>query len=138
MEEIIKEYKAIDIRNLSKENLEESLWIRGRVHLIRNAGNMCFIILRYQTSSLQIIISKKKLGQDNFKELTKITVESVIDCFGILKTSPEKIEFTSYKYFEIDLEKWNLISKSNQIPFRIDDANDFGETFRSDVKQFTK
>lgn len=133
-----EQFKAIDIRNLSEENIGESIWIRGRVHVIRKTGNICFIILRYQTSTLQIIASKKKLGMELFKELLQVTVESIIDCLGILKRSPEKVEFTSYKDFEMDLEKWILISKSAMVPFRIDDANDFGETFRSDVKQYTK
>lgn len=133
-----EQFSYVDIRQLSNEHIEKQILLRGRVHTIRVTGNMAFIILRYQTSTLQVVTSKKILGADHFKQLTGLTVESVIDCYGKLKLSPVEIKFTSYKNFEMDLLGWGCVSMAKPVPFLIDDANDFGESFRSDVKTHTK
>ena len=39
---------------------------------------MIFIILTYQTSSLQIVVSKKMIDIEEFQQLKKITTESVL------------------------------------------------------------
>ena len=133
-----EQFTYVDIRKLSDEHLDKHIFIRGRIHKMRVTGNMMFIVLRYQTSSLQLIGSKKVLGLEKFKQLASMTNESVIDCYGKLRKSPVEVTFTSYNHFEMDLQNCNIVSLAEQIPFQIDDANDFGETFRSDVKMHTK
>jgi aspartyl-tRNA synthetase len=132
------ESKSVDLRSLNYEHLDQNIRIQGRVHKIRKKGNIYFIILRYQMSSLQIIAFKKTIPEDQFLNLAKLTVESIIVGYGKLKKSPVIIDFTSYKEFELELLNWELISLAKQVPFQIDDANDFGESFRSDVKFYTK
>jgi len=134
----LEQFECMDIRKLSNEHLDKNIFIRGRVHNIRVTGNIAFIILRYQTSSLQIIALKKVIGLEKFKQLKSITHESIIDCYGKLRLSPIKVTFTSYNHFEMDLIDLNIVSLSKQIPFQIDDANDLGESFRNDVKTHTK
>ena len=135
------EYVHVDIRKISDANLNQTVLLRGRVHTIRITGNIAFIILRYQTSSLQVIASKKVIESnciDNYKKLKLLTNETIIDCIGTLRKSQVEIKSTSYKHYELDLLNFNIINISRQLPFQIDDANDYGESFRSDVKNNTK
>lgn len=134
----LSEFNVIDLRSINNNDLEKPITVRGRIYKIRITGNIAFIILRYQISTLQIIATKKLLGVEKFKQLASLTVESFIDCYGKLRTSPVKIETTSYHYFEMDLMTYEVISLAKSVPFQIDDANDFGESFRSDVKTHTK
>lgn len=134
-----KVYEYYDIRKLEKELIGKPIWLQGRVHTIRTQGNMCFIVLRYQDHSLQAIAVKKVLGgAPIYKPLTKVSHESVINLYGALKESPVEIQFTSYKTIEFTVEKWEMVSPAAELPFQIDDASDFGETFRSDVGQALK
>lgn len=123
----------VDIRQLTNQDLNKPIQIRGRVHKIRVTGNIGFIILRYQNHSLQIIATKKQLGPDVIKQLSHLTLESVIDCYGLIRESPTKIEATSYHDFEMDLFAYNVVSLAKPLPFQIDDANDAGSSFRSTV-----
>lgn len=134
----LEQFTVVDIRNLSNDHLDKFLIIRGRIHKIRVNGNMSFITLRYQTHTLQVVAIKKLLGVDKFKQLSSLTSESIVDIYGKLKASPIRIEATSYHDFEMELVAYNVVSLSKQIPFQIDDANDFGESFRSDVHNNTK
>jgi aspartyl-tRNA synthetase len=128
----------VDLRSFTDEHIGKSIFTRGRIHNIRVTGNLGFIILRYQMHSLQIVASKKVIGIDNFNILKGLTLESVIECHGHLRKSPVEIKFTSYNSIEMDLQKCNIVSIARPLPFQIDDANDLGETFRSDVKSNTK
>lgn len=134
----LSQFSIVDLRYITDHDLNKPISIRGRIYKIRVTGNIGFIVLRYQTSTLQIIATKKMLGLEQFKKLAGLTVESFIDCYGTIRDSPVKIESTSYHYFEMDLNTFEVVSLSKSIPFQIDDANDFGESFRSDVKTHTK
>ena len=128
----------VDIRELSNYHLDKDISIRGRVHKIVVKKTVVFIILRYQTASLQIIAVKGVLGLEQFSELVKLTPESVVDCTGLLRKSLVKIESTSYHNYEMDLLKFTVISLARPLPFQIEDANDFGESFRSNVTSHTR
>ncbi|CAH6421366.1 Aspartyl-tRNA synthetase [uncultured virus] len=126
----MQEYQ--DIRNLNNSLLDKQIWIEGRIHNIRSKGNLCFIILRYQNILLQSLAKKKIIG-DSFKDLCKLSQESIIMLGGTLKSSPFEIKTATYNNFELDIAEWKLVSAAQSLPFLIDDANYFGETFRSDV-----
>lgn len=140
---MIEDYEYFEFDKLDESN---NGWIRGRIHTIRHKGNMCFIVLRDGLHSIQAIANKKNLKQldesdsslNSFKELTKLTNETVVDLFGKIRPTPFPVKFTSYSNIEFDIERWVPVSRAEQIPFQIDDANDYGESFRSDVEQVTK
>ena len=128
----------ISLDNLSDKLIGEHISLQGRIHDIRKAGSMCFIVLRDRTYSIQAI-GIKKLIKESFKELTKVTRESVIMISGVLKETDFDITATYYKKFEIVIENWKIISLSKELPFQLKDADDGGvETFRSDVLQHTR
>ena len=128
----------VDIRELSNNHLGKDICIRGRVHKIVIKKTIVFIILRYQTSSLQVVAIKGVLGPDIFNEIVALTNESIIDCTGLLAKSPVKIESTKYHDFELNLIKFTLISLAKPLPFQIEDANDFDQSFRSNVTNHTR
>lgn len=136
------DYKNTDIRNLHNINIDinddNNIYFRCRIHNIRTKGNLCFIIGRYQTHTIQIVAMKKTIGEDKFKQLKTINLESFVDFYGKLKLSPVKIEYTFYKNFELELHDYVVVNLSKIIPFGIDDANDYGDSFRSDVKFNTR
>jgi len=110
-----------DIRNLTSADLNTPFFVRARVHNSRNKGNFTFLVLRYQTITLQAIGMKKTLGDDIFKDLLNVSNESVIDCYGTLQLA--KVKTCSYHDFELVIDKYELISKANELPFQLDDAN---------------
>ena len=132
------DFKYFDIKQLTQENIGQNIYLRGRIHKIKLTGKMCFLILRYQLHTLQCIAFKKNTGEDNFKKFKNLTIESIVDIYGRLQESPVKIKATSYHSFEMEISDINVVSLSNKLPFQIDDANDLGESFRSDVKNHNK
>lgn len=126
-------FTYVDIRNIKEEHIGQHIFVRARIHKIRMTGKMAFIILRYQMNTLQVIANKLNMDIEKFKNLKKLTPESIIDCYGKLRQSPIVIQGTSYKNIEMDMLNINVISIANPLPFLIDDANDLGEGFRSDV-----
>jgi aspartyl-tRNA synthetase len=124
-------YNSYDIRQLVDELVGSKIRIRGRLHTTRKTGQLCFMVLRYQNISIQAVAHKK--GVNDFNDLVKMPTESVIILKGLLKSSPFDINFTSYKKIELEVEGWELVTRSEPLSFSIDDANDFGNGIRSDV-----
>ena len=120
-------YTYKDVRNLTDQDLNQQIFVRGRIHTIRTNGNFCFLLIRYQQYTLQVIAHKKTLGVDKYKTLKSYTCETVIDCYGTLNPSPIKIKTASYHDFELALEDYELISLARDLPFQIDDAIHAGE-----------
>jgi len=124
-------YNYIDIRKLTKEHINHNVCTEGRIYQIRSTKTMCFIILRYQTHTLQTIIEKKNVGEEEFKKLTQYLPETIIRIFGTLM--PFKVKSTTYKEFELHVKKYAIVSKSHKLPFSILDANENKNSFRSNV-----
>ena len=99
---------------------------------------MVFVFIRYQNWMLQAIVMKKDVDENEYKLLVNTTSESIINLYGHLNKSPVELKSSSYKTIEFMVHKYILESSSKTLPFQIDDANDFGESFRSDVGQHLK
>ena len=127
-------YLYYDIRFLNKELTDNDICIEGRVHKIRHTGRMCFIVLRYQNNTLQVLGNKKVMNNDSFNKLCKLTKESIIRVGGKLKTTPFPIKATTYNDIEFNITDWTLINLSKDLPFDIDDI-DSTEDYRNNVGQ---
>lgn len=126
-----------DIRTLSDDLIDQPITIKGRVHNIRKqGGKLCFLILRYQTQTLQCVAHKKNVG-DDIKDLIKVPVESIIRLEGTLQRTPFEIKTTTYKTLEFQISGFTVTNVAEKLPFLIEDANCFGKTpdgeVRSDV-----
>lgn len=115
-----------EIHTLTKRNkLNESIWLRGRVHNLRVKGNACFIILRAHNSTIQITYFKEKENPVESKKLIKfletLTVESIVDVWGTLREA--NVLSCTQRDVEISLQKVFVVSRAPSIlPFRIEDA----------------
>jgi nondiscriminating aspartyl-tRNA synthetase len=142
------EYKYHDIRSLpepsnsntsdskSSDQVNNLVWMQGRVQKIRMINkNVAFVILRYQKSIIQTVVIRKIVGDDNFSKLNSITPESVVNLYGKLNVSPFEIKGATYKNMELSVDKYTIESLASPLPFGLEDADNFGDTFRSDVGQ---
>lgn len=116
-------YNYIDILNID-DTPNKNIYIIGRFHNIRYQKNVCFIIVRYQTKTIQCIGIKNKL-KEKFQELNNIPKESTIKVYGELSKVPdnvEKIKSVSYQNIEIIIDKIDIITEAQKLPFDIEDA----------------
>ena len=106
-----KLWKNIEIINF-KENTKVALY--GWVQNIRKMGNFNFVDLRDRTGIVQLI----------FKSKIDFTKESVIKVEGILKLRKSPNKEIATGMFEVEVENYEILSKSKEIPFEIkDDLN---------------
>ena len=107
----MKKYQNIEIINF-KENTKVTLY--GWVQNIRKMGNFNFVDLRDRTGMVQLI----------FKSKIDFTKESVIKVEGILKLRKSPNKEIPTGMFEVEVENYEILSKSKEIPFEIkDDLN---------------
>jgi lysyl-tRNA synthetase class II len=50
------ERNFVPVDQLSKATSLKTVWVRGRVHTSRCKGKQCFIVLRQQSSTVQVLI----------------------------------------------------------------------------------
>jgi aspartyl-tRNA synthetase len=136
-------YQPVDLEKLDEKLVGAKISLFGRVHNSRNKGKFCFVVLRKNIHTIQCVGIKKTLSEQEFKNLTSITNESVVDICGTLTKIPEKVgkvESCSYANFEVSIEKFTVISAASDLPFSLDDANVFTEenSDRVKVKQVTR
>ncbi|PIO07667.1 aspartate--tRNA ligase [Candidatus Pacearchaeota archaeon CG10_big_fil_rev_8_21_14_0_10_34_12] len=95
--------------------------LSGWVDTIREHGSLIFIDLRDRYGKVQCVISKKN---SDFAEAKKITTESCIQIIGEVKKRPKGTENKDLKsgMVEISIEKLNILSLSEQLPFDIHDS----------------
>lgn len=131
------EYIYEDIRQLNKYKITSDddiqMSLRGRVDTIRKQKHMCFIIIRYQLTTVQVVAFKKSLDEKVFNDLCSLPLETMIQFSGTLK--PAKVKNATIKNMEIELHDFNIISIAKKLPLLVKDANDFGESYRSNVNQ---
>ena len=136
-------YQQVGLSKLNESFVDNKIGIQGRVHNSRNKGKFCFIVLRENIHTLQCVAIKKTISDEEFKKLTTLTNESVINVRGTLKKIPEKvggIKSCSYHNFELAIEEFELISSAKDLPFTLEDANviDNEETHHNTVKTVTR
>ena len=59
-----------DFKALEKN--QKDIFIAGRLRVIRAHGNLTFARLDDGSGQMQIVLSKKEVGQDNYKNFTKL------------------------------------------------------------------
>ncbi|CAH8579710.1 unnamed protein product [Schistosoma bovis] len=135
--------KYTELRELSKEsNINQNVWVRGRLHRSRMKGKLCFFILRLQDYRVQNVLS---VGERTPKEMlafvSSISKESIVDVFGRVLKSPVLIEGCNPDTIEIHCEKVFVVSAAlPTLPLQIEDAMrpDDDETTLSRVNQDTR
>jgi len=107
------------INSLSKAKEGEMVWIRCRLAKSRVQGNkMCFLNLRQSMASVQGLIMGKEMTLFA-KDLMR---ETVVDLYAKVCTVQEPIVSCSQSDVELAVERIYCVSKSDVLPFQIDDA----------------
>lgn len=113
----------------------------GRVHKIRQTGNICFMILRDGIHSIQTL-TMKKTNKTTFDTVIKQNLESYVKVTGILTKIPDnydEIKFTSHKRFELIINAIETISNATEtLPLVIDDINNFSNVKYTSVMLNTR
>lgn len=104
----MKTFSNIDVLK-TKENQKVTLY--GWAQTIRKMGNFSFVDLRDRTGIVQLIFNNK----------IDFTKESVLKVEGILKKRKSPNPDLNTGQWEVEVEKYEILSKSIDIPFEIKD-----------------
>lgn len=103
--------KRIQIINLLNIMTNEKVILSGFVSSIRKIGNLNFVILRDESEEVQLIINSK----------IDFTKESVIEIEGTVLTRKDPNPKLKLGNIEIQVNKYQILSKSKELPFDIND-----------------
>ena len=122
-------YRSHYCSELNISNLNQEVVLSGWVDTIRDHGNLIFIDLRDNYGITQCVVdAKHKL----FKEITKLSNESVITVKGIvLKRSNETVNKNiSTGEIEVKIDSYTLLSISEVLPLPVNSDIEYGEEVR--------
>ncbi len=105
--------KRIPIKEALKGQIEKVI-VAGWIESIKLMGSIVFINLRDRSGKIQVVALKKSLNEKEFKEIEKITPESVIVLEGKIQESKAK-----NAQYELVLERYEILSLS-ETPLPID------------------
>jgi aspartyl-tRNA synthetase len=89
--------------------------LKGWVYEIRSLAKLGFILLRDKTGIIQCVIQGEVM-----KELSELTLESVVEIKGKAKAANVKAEFAR-KDVEVDCESIEIISKAENLPIHVNE-----------------
>ena len=100
--------------------------LMGWVSSVRDHGNLIFIELRDTDSKIQLVLDAEKVELDTFKAEYYISIDGLF-----IKRDPEMINDSQpLGEFEINVKNFSILSKSNTLPFQLDDSLDTDENIR--------
>lgn len=105
---------------ISKLNnhIGENVWLRARVATLRNKSKISFVVLRQTIHTVQAVT----LNMELVKYIEQITSESIVDVFGKVTKTQNKISGCTEQNIEIFMEKIFTVSKAKELPFQLSDA----------------
>lgn len=90
--------------------------IAGWVHELRDLAKIKFILLRDRSGIVQCVAKPENKA---FKEIPKLTIESVIALRGKVKSATVKSPDVTNNKIEIEIEDIELISKAEKLPITV-------------------
>jgi len=125
----LNKYRTHNCNEINKTNVGNEIIISGWVNKKRDHGNLLFIDLRDNYGITQCIISKEN---NNFKELEKIQLETVIKVSGkVLERLNETInrEIKTGE-IEIEIEKFEILGSCKELPMPVFSDQEYAEEIR--------
>ncbi len=105
---------------LSDEFDGKEVEIRGWIYRKRRTGKLIFVVLRDSSDIVQCVVEKKIVGNEKFKSLDKVGVESSL----ILKGKVRKEERAPTGY-EIHVDDFEIVGPSYNFPINKDKSDEF-------------
>lgn len=100
------------------------VWLRGRIHKCRHAGRLCFIVLRqqYHTVQLVLIATPPQITRAQLVWASRLPPESVVDVCGTVQLTEMAVTDVTQNAVEIAVTQILCISRaaSQGVPFFID------------------
>ena len=122
-------YRSHYCSDLSSKHINEEVLLSGWIDTIRDHGNLLFIDLRDNYGITQCVIDSKN---SLFNTVSMLTHETVIKISGkVLARSSETIN-KSIKTgdIEVNIEEFEILSKSDVLPLPVNSDIDYGEEVR--------
>ncbi|EAS04430.2 aspartyl-tRNA synthetase protein (macronuclear) [Tetrahymena thermophila SB210] len=116
--------KWIQVLSIDESMVGQTVLIRARLQNSRVKGNVGFLVLRQQFSTIQAMISKNDVtvSKTMVKWVGKVPCESIVDVYGVVSKPETEIKSTSCK-LELIVNKVYVVSRSRaQLPFQLEDA----------------
>mmetsp|Transcript_20275 Transcript_20275/g.24224 ORF Transcript_20275/g.24224 Transcript_20275/m.24224 type:complete len:544 (-) Transcript_20275:126-1757(-) len=122
---VITDRKWTRVNELTDQLVGESVLVRARVHNVRAQGKGCFMVLRQQSSTVQVcmFVNDTTVSKGMVKFCAGLSKETIIDVEGQV-TKPQAPLKDCTQQIEIEARKVYLISKAaTPLPFQISDAS---------------
>ncbi len=101
-----------------KDNLDASINIQGRIGRVRDHKKLIFVDIFDVSGSIQCVCLS---DSSVFDEAKKLQRESVVSAYGKAKKRPEKNITDDFNgEFEFTIEKLEILSKAEDLPFDLD------------------
>ena len=94
----------------------EKVFIKGWIYEIRLLSKMAFILLRDSSGIVQCVAKDEKI----LKEISNISLESVVEITGQVKKANIKAEF-SRKDVEIEISDLNVLVRAENLPIHVNE-----------------
>lgn len=127
----MNKYRTHNCAELTKENISQKVKLAGFVHSKRDHGGLIFIDLRDHYGLTQCVIDEENTDL-NLDKIASIKLESVILIEGEVVAREKDLinPKIATGEIEIKIEKLEVESQAEQIPFQINDNNDYPEDLR--------
>ncbi len=124
-------YRTHNCSELNKSHVGTTVKLSGWVHSKRDHGSLIFIDLRDHFGLTQVVIDQQNTTL-NLDQIAAIKLESVIIVTGEVKARALEVINPNIKTGEIEIKITDLIIESlaEQIPFQINDNNEYPEELR--------
>ncbi|XP_023026329.2 aspartyl-tRNA synthetase [Leptinotarsa decemlineata] len=113
------------IKDLNKSCTGQVVWVRARLHTVRARGKQCFIVLRQQEFTVQVILNvSETISKSMVKFSSGIPKESIVDVESTVAEVSAGVAGCSQREIELVASQlWVVSSSAPQLPLQIEDAS---------------
>ena len=122
--------KRTQIKNISAQEIDSTFIISGWVERVRDHGGVIFFDIRDASGLMQVVVEPD--DQALFEKSESIRMSFVLEITGSLRRRPEGTVNESLSSGELELvtTEINILSKSQPLPFQLDEHAKVGEEIR--------
>lgn len=118
-----QKFKFVEVNELNEKLVGQEIRVRARIHNSRVQGNLVFVMLRKGMHSVQVVGAKSEtVTKDMIKYIQHIQKESVVDVIGEVTAAKEEIIACTQKTVEVQIKKFLVVSRAEEMPFVMEDA----------------
>lgn len=118
-----QKFKFVEVNELNEKLVGQEVRVRARVHTSRVQGNLVFVMLRKGMHSVQVLAAKSDaIPKEMIKYIQHVPRESVVDVIGEVTAAKEEIIACTQKHVEVQIKRFLVVSRSEEMPFVMEDA----------------